>query len=194
MYRGAKSAVYNALSLTCIGVDVVLDDPEPGQRRAVRQLSGSDGGDVPAGRRRPRRAAHVLPGRALRHLLEPQPQLVHVQPQPRQHPLADRRHRGRSCRRVERLSEHGGAARPRRRPRLGRQAPWQQRQTRRSRRRRTEQGRLTGLIFSSSYVMQGPNLQNILRFIVRLSLVTIVRLTYDSDLKSAKTSFRNIVS
>ena len=168
MCQGAKSAVYNALSLTCIGVDVVLDDAEPGQRRAVRQLFGSDGGDVPAGRRRSRRATHVLPGRALRHLLEPQPQLVHVQPQPRQHPLANWRHRGRSCRRVERLPEHGCAARPRCRPRLGRQAPRQQRQTRRSR-RRTEQGRLTGLIFSWSYVMQGPNLQNILQFIVRLS-------------------------
>ena len=44
--RGAKSAVYSALNLTCIGVDVVLDDPEPGQRRAVRQLSGSDGRDT----------------------------------------------------------------------------------------------------------------------------------------------------
>jgi len=33
---------------------------------------------------------------------------------------------------------------------------------------------------------QGPNLQNILRFVVRS--------TYDSDLKCAKTSFRNIVS
>jgi len=46
MYQGEKSAVYSALSLTCIGVDVVLDDPEPGQRRAVSQLSGSDGRDT----------------------------------------------------------------------------------------------------------------------------------------------------
>jgi len=51
--------------------------------------------------------------------------------------------------------------------------------------------------FSSSVIMPvflGPDLQNILQFFIRLSSKFIVPSTYDSDLRRAKISLRNIVS
>jgi len=44
----------------------------------------------------------------------------------------------------------------------------------------------------NAWIDQGPNLQNILQFIVRLSEL-IVRSTYDSDLQCPEISLRNIV-
>jgi len=54
-----------------------------------------------------------------------------------------------------------------------------------------------GAVLTRSYYayrreVQGPDLQNILRFIVRLSEL-IVRSTYDGDLQSAEIFLRNIV-
>ena len=48
------------------------------------------------------------------------------------------------------------------------------------------------LHYTHACVSQGPDLQNMLRFIIKLSLKFIVRLTYDSHLQRAKNSPKNV--
>jgi len=95
------------------GVVGVLDNSEPGQCWAVCQLSGSDGRDVSPWWWRPGCPTHLLSRCPERDLVQPQSVLLHVEPQSRQHTLADRP-RSRRCRprdgdRIQRLPEHGGS-------------------------------------------------------------------------------------